>query len=134
MAVTAHFGETIHYNAFTDVTSITDATRDDLEEKGFNITVGAYPIEVTNMISTDDSSDFTQLPINLFKIDELSQKIYLPTLNDILGYCKRTGFEFLNSMTYKVMLVFATTYINPSDETPAIDPVTVEISCEYSIE
>lgn len=127
MAVTAHFGETIHYNAFTDVTSITDAVRADLEEKGFNITVGAYPVEILNAITIEDTT--TQIK-NLFKWNPDEQKITMPTLDEVINAGKGLGISASDSFTYVVDITFNTTYINPSGSTTEIAPAEVLINVE----
>lgn len=126
MAVTAHFGETIHYNAFTDVTSITDATRDDLEEKGFNITVGAYPI-IANAIVVSGTQ--TVIP-NITKWNPDVQTITLPTLDEFIRTAKKYVAEIPDTYTYMVVMSFKTTYINPSDSTDAILREIVQIEVE----
>lgn len=123
MAVTAHFGETIHYNAFTDVTSITDAVREDLEEKGFNITVGAYPI-ITNVIEIGENN--ITIP-NAFKWNPDAQTITLPTQEEFIRAASKSTPSLPDAYSYKVGMIFFSTYINPSGATDTVQRGTVVI-------
>lgn len=133
MSVTANFGDVIHYNAFTEPTEIDGAVEAELVAKGFNMNVGAYPVSFFELYTEGDNESQTIFS-PLCKIDELSQKIYLPTLDDVFRMIKKTYGEVSDNFIYSLAILFKTAYVNPSDDTAPINPAMVVIECTYSTE